>query len=103
MDKTYVEYRDGVYHIANTRVTLDSVVYAYRQGHSPEAIAQAFWLNHEQVYGAITFYLAHQQEVDDSIRQGEVKQDALRKQLRRRYPTLHRKLAAAKRAGRVPQ
>jgi uncharacterized protein (DUF433 family) len=103
MDKTYVEYRDGVYHIAHTRVTLDSVVYAYRQGHSPETIAQAFWLDHEQVYGAITFYLAHQQEVDDSIRQGEVEQDALRKQLRARYPAIHRKLAGAKRTRRVPQ
>src|SRR5215471_13293037 len=33
MDKTYVEYRDGVYYVANTRVTLDSLVYAYGEGH----------------------------------------------------------------------
>jgi uncharacterized protein (DUF433 family) len=103
MDKIYVEYRDGVYNIANTRVTLDSLVYAYWEGHSPETIAQAFWLDHEQVYGALTFYLAHQQEVDASIRTGEAKQDALRKQLRTRYPALHQKLAAAKRAREVPR
>ena len=96
MDKIYVEYRDGVYYIAHTRVTLNSLVYAYREGHSPETIAQAFWLDHEQVYGAITFYLAHRQEVDESIRQGEAEQDALREQLHRRSSALHQKLAEAK-------
>jgi uncharacterized protein (DUF433 family) len=97
MDKTYVEYRDGVYYIANTRVTLDSLVYAYGEGHSPETIAQAFWIDHEQVYGAITFYLAHRQEVDEYIRKGEAEQDALREDLHRRSPALHQKLAVAKR------
>jgi uncharacterized protein (DUF433 family) len=92
MDKTYVEYRDGVYYIASTRVTLDSLVYAYREGHSPKTIAQAFWLDHEQVYGAIAFYLAHRQEVDEYIRQGEAEQDALREQFHRRSPALHQKL-----------
>lgn len=48
MDKIYVEYRDGVYYIAHTRVTLNSLVYAYREGHSPETIAQAFWLDHDR-------------------------------------------------------
>jgi len=96
MDKTYVEYHDGVYYLANTCVTFDSLVYAYREGHSPETIAQAFWLDHEQVYGAITFYLAHRQGVDEYTRQGEAEQDALRDQLHRRSPGLHQKLAAAK-------
>jgi uncharacterized protein (DUF433 family) len=97
MDKAYVEDRDGIYYIANTRVTLDSLIYVYREGHSPETIAQAFWLEHEQVYGAITFYLAHRQEVDEYIRQGEGAQDVLREQLHRRSLALHQKLAAAKR------
>ena len=49
MDKTYVEYRDGIYRVVDTRVTLDSLVYAYWEGHSPETIAQAFGLAPEQV------------------------------------------------------
>ena len=98
MDRNYVEYRDGVYHIAGTRVTLDSIVYAYWEGHSPETIAQVFWLDQEQVYGAITFYLAHQQDVDASIREGETKQEVLREHLQKRHPILHQKLMAAKRA-----
>jgi uncharacterized protein (DUF433 family) len=98
MDKTYVEYRDGIYRVVDTRVTLDSLVYAYWEGYSPETIAQAFWLAPEQVYGAIAFYLAHRQEVDESLHMGEAQQAALRKQLRRRSRSLHQKLTVAKRA-----
>ena len=101
MDKTYVEHREGVYRIVGTRVTLDSLVYAYWEGHNPETIAQAFWLDYEHVYGAIAFYLAHQQEVDESIRQGEAEQNVLREQLHKRSPALHHKLATAKRAKKV--
>lgn len=98
MDSNYVEFHNGVYRIRSTRVTLDSIVYAYWEGHSPETIAQAFWLDHEQVYGAIAFYLAHQEAVDQAIRQGEAAQESLRESLRKRHPTLYQKLAAAKRA-----
>jgi uncharacterized protein (DUF433 family) len=98
MEKTYVEFRDGVYRIIGTRVTLDSLVYAYWEGHSPETIAQAFWLDHELVYGAIAFYLAHQQEVDTAVRQREVEQERLRERLQKRHLGLHQKLVAAKRA-----
>jgi uncharacterized protein (DUF433 family) len=101
MDRNYVEFHNGVYRIAGTRVTLDSVVYAYWEGYSPETIAQAFWLDHEQIYGAIAFYLAHQEEVDQSVRQGEAIQESLRESLQERHPTLHRKLAAAKRTRRA--
>jgi len=35
MDKTYVEERDGGYFVAGERVSLDSLVYAFRRGASP--------------------------------------------------------------------
>lgn len=63
--ETYVEKRDGNYFIAGKRISLDSVVYAFRRGESPENIHQSFpLLTLEEVYGAITFYLAHEEEVD---------------------------------------
>lgn len=38
----------------------------------PVTIRQNFSsLNLEQIYGAIAFYLAHEQEVDANIREGE--------------------------------
>jgi uncharacterized protein (DUF433 family) len=68
----YIEQREGGYYVAGTRVSLDSLVYAFRSGESPETIHQQFpILSLEQVYGAIAFYLGHQTEVDANIREGE--------------------------------
>jgi uncharacterized protein (DUF433 family) len=58
--------------VAATRVSLDSLVYAFRSGESPETIQQQFpSLSLEQVYGAIASYLGHQGEVDTNVREGE--------------------------------
>lgn len=68
----YIEQRNGGFYVAGTRVSLDSIVYSFKAGDSPEAIRQNFFsLTLEQVYGAIAFYLAHEQEVDSNIRDGE--------------------------------
>lgn len=65
MSKEYVEKRNGGYYVSGTRVSLDSIVYEFRNGASPESIAQSFpTLRLEEVYGSITFYLANQAEVD---------------------------------------
>jgi uncharacterized protein (DUF433 family) len=65
MAKEYVEQRDGTYYVAATRISLDSIVHAFRRGESPETICQNFeLLQLEEVYGAIAYYLANQAEVD---------------------------------------
>ena len=62
----------GVLRVAQTRVMLDSVVIAFGQGHSAETISQQYSaLTLEEVYGAITYYLAHKQEVEDYLRRQE--------------------------------
>jgi uncharacterized protein (DUF433 family) len=73
MAKEYIEERDGNYYVAGTRVSLDSIVHAFRRGESPETICQNFeLLRLEEVYGAITHYLANQSAVDAYlIRQSE--------------------------------
>ena len=73
MSKEYVEKRDGGYYVAGTRVSLDSLIYAFRRGDSPETICQNFEVLHlEDVYGAIVFYLADQSAMDTYLeRQGE--------------------------------
>ena len=96
---SYVEQRDGGYWIEGTRVSLDSVVHAFRAGESAEAIAQSFpVLGLEQVYGAIAFYLAHRAEVDVYL--GRVEQDSERlvEEARDADPMFYRKLADARRA-----
>jgi uncharacterized protein (DUF433 family) len=60
------------FYVASTRVSLDSIAYSFKAGDSPETIRQDFsTLSLEQVSGAIAFYLAHEQEVDADIREGE--------------------------------
>lgn len=63
--RDYIEQRSGGYYLSGSRVSLDSVVYAWRRGESPETIRENFpSLNLEQVYGAITFYLGNKPAVD---------------------------------------
>ena len=72
MSAEYVESRNGGYYVKGMRVSLDSIVSSFKEGESPETIRQNFpSLTLEQVYGAITFYLAHQADVDANIREGE--------------------------------
>ncbi len=83
MTKQYVEQREGAYRIMGKRVSLDSIVYAFLRGASPESIAQSFpVLTLEEVYGAITFYLGHQAEIDAYLQQGEREFEELRQQAR---------------------
>ena len=56
--KQHIEQRDKGYWIEGTRVSLDSVVYSFLNGESPESIAYNFpLLSLEQVYGAIALTL----------------------------------------------
>ena len=59
----------GALRVADTRVPLDSIVAAFQQGHSPETMQQQYpALTLEQIDGALTYYLAHTDEVNDYLR-----------------------------------
>jgi uncharacterized protein (DUF433 family) len=53
----YAEERDGGYYIAGTRIALDSILLAFKDGESPETILQSFPMAGPlvRVYGAIIF------------------------------------------------
>ena len=62
--------RDGVMRVGGTRVTLDTVVAAFREGATAEEIAQQYpSLRLADVYAVIGYYLHHQREVDDYLRE----------------------------------
>jgi len=104
MKGSYVEEREGGYWIVGSRVSLDSVVYTFLRGASPEAISRSFPLiTLEDVYGAITFYLAHQSEIDAYLQKGEVEFDHLRQQARKTHPLLFKKLEEARQQAQAPQ
>jgi len=96
---SYVDEHDGGYWVAGTRVSLDSIVYAFLQGDSPESIAQSFpVLTLEQVYGAVAFYLGHRAEVDAYLERVREQDEELVKRAREADPMFYQRLADARRA-----
>jgi uncharacterized protein (DUF433 family) len=98
MNKQYIEQREGVYWVAGTRVSLDSIVYAFLDGQTAESIAQSFpVLTLEQVYGAITFYLANRPVIDAYLRCEEAAFETMRQSWRAQDPMFYQKMADARR------
>jgi hypothetical protein len=101
MSSAYIEQRDHVYVVAGRRVSLDSIVYAFLSGQSAEAIGQACpVLSLEQVYGAITYYLAHREDVDGYLETRRQDFAAARQAARDAAPMFYQKLADAKKQRR---
>ena len=82
----------GVMRVGKTRVMLDSVVVAFQQGHSSETIQQQYpALTLEEVYGAIAYYLANQDEIDRYLkRQSEIWNDLRAKSGQESNPVVQR-------------
>jgi uncharacterized protein (DUF433 family) len=74
-ERQYVRVDEhGVMRIGHSRVMLEAIVAGFEHGHSPETLQQQYpALSLEEVYGAITYYLAHRDEVHTYLKQ----QDAL--------------------------
>jgi uncharacterized protein (DUF433 family) len=62
----YVEVRNGGYYVAGTRIGLDVVTYAFRNGRCAEEIFKDYPSigSLAKVYGAITFILEHPAEIE---------------------------------------
>jgi uncharacterized protein (DUF433 family) len=99
----YVEQREDGYYIAGSRVSLDSIVYAFLRGESPDGIAESFpALSLEQVFGAIAFYLANRASIDAYLQDERAEFARMRDEARRKYPALYSKLEAARRGTPTP-
>jgi len=104
MSKVYVEKVDDAYRVGGSRVSLDSVVYAFLGGQSPESIVDSFpTLSLEQVYGAITFYLSNRDEIDAYLKRGEEEFEELRRASRESNPRLYEKLEEARQQSSRPR
>jgi uncharacterized protein (DUF433 family) len=99
MAKEYVDEREGVYYILGSRVSLDSVVYAFLRGESPDGIADSFpALSLEQVFGAVAFYLANRESIDAYLQEGRAEFARKRDESRRKHPALYARLEEARNA-----
>ena len=99
MQSEYIEERNGGYYVAGTRISLDSIVYAFNLGQSPEAIQEGFpSLKLAQIYGAIAFYLDHQAEIDKYLEESEREFESNSIPLFEENPALWERLQRAKAA-----
>ena len=96
--RQYVDVRENGYWIAQTRISLDSVVRAFLSGFAPETIVTDCFplLKLEQVYGAITWYLAHRPEFDSYLRKADAEFEDLRRAMNERSPELTARLKHAR-------
>ena len=97
--KQYVEERESCYRISGKRISLDSIIYLFLSGTSPESIVQSFpALTLEEVYGGITFYLANHKVVDAYLEEGEKIFETLRRGSQDTNPLFYQKLRDAQKA-----
>ena len=77
---------DGVVHVGRTRVTLDTVVAAFRDGVSAEGIVEQYPSLHlADVYSVIGYILNHAEEVDTYLKRRLVQSNEIRCENERRF------------------
>jgi len=77
---------DGVVRVGGTRVTLDTVVEAFREGLTPEEIQQQYpSLGLAHVYSAITYYLQHRPEVEEYLGERAGQREEVRREAEARF------------------
>jgi uncharacterized protein (DUF433 family) len=84
---------EGGWRVADSRVSLDSVVCAFLEGKSADEIAEEFpSLSLVQIHAALEFYLRNQQEIDEYLFQQDEKWKDLAAQSELRHGPLLRRL-----------
>jgi len=77
---------DGVVRIGSSRVTLDTVVAAFREGMTPEGIVEQYpSVRLAQVYSVIGYVLNHREEVDAYLGGRQHLADQVRRQNETRF------------------
>ena len=103
MPKEYVVIVEGAYRIGETRVSLDSLVYLFREGMSPESMVESYpALSLEQVRGALAYYLGNQKEIDAYLMEGQRAAQLQHERSRKTNSELIAKLQRARHANQIP-
>ena len=100
-----IEKKNDGYYIRDSRVSLESVVYAFLEGLSPESIQSDCFpiLTLAEVYNAVTYYLNHRDEVDAYLAAEEHEFESFRSEVRARHPQLARRLDGLRQTAGVSQ
>jgi uncharacterized protein (DUF433 family) len=91
---------EGTAYVTNSRVTLETIVFAFQNGDSAEQIADSYdVVSLADIYAVIAYYLNHQDEVDTYIKERQKQAQSLFETLNTQHPhinELRNKLLRAK-------
>ncbi len=93
---------DGVVRVGSSRVTLDTIASAFREGMTPEGIVEQYpALQLAEVYSVIGYILSHPVEVETYLRDRQCLAEAVRRENEARFdPTgVRDRLLARRRQG----
>jgi len=77
----------GVIRVGGTRVTLDTIIGAFLDGESPEAIADQYpSVSLSDVYATVTYYLVHRSEVDAYLSRRAAVAMRTQREIEQRWP-----------------
>ena len=89
--------RDGVMRVGGTRVRLDTIVYAFNEGATPEEIVSQYpVVSLENVYSVIAYYLKNRAKLDEYLEQRQEERARVREKIqsKREYQEFRERLLA---------
>lgn len=82
-----VEDEHGVLRIAQSRVTIDVILYDFRAGLTAEEIALNYpTIDLADIYAVLSYYLSHREELDDYLKVQEQRSEETRQEVLQRSP-----------------
>jgi uncharacterized protein (DUF433 family) len=73
--------------IGDTRIPLEQVIDAWKEGETPEGIVESYdSLRLADVYAVLAYYLTHREQVDAYVRRQEAAAEAMRQKVEARWP-----------------
>ncbi len=73
---------EGTVRLTGSRITFDTLVAAFKRGNTAEQIHDSFpSLSLAHIYGAIAWYLNHQAEAEDYLKEREAEAEAVRREI----------------------
>jgi uncharacterized protein (DUF433 family) len=76
---------DGTVRVSGSRVTLETLVSAFRKGNTAEQIHDSFpSLSLSQVYGVIAWYIDHQNDAEEYLMERQADADETRQEIESR-------------------
>ncbi|HSK73660.1 MAG TPA: DUF433 domain-containing protein [Pyrinomonadaceae bacterium] len=76
----------GVLRVGNTRIPLDTIIFAFNEGATPEEIVWRYpTLSLVEVYAAISYYLQNREEVKAYLKEREEKHAEIKAEAEKRF------------------